>query len=359
MAKKTTVTLLFLVASIFLLSLNTPRAFAIEFQGAGTSEYKGRLDNEERSSAETQALQQLVEGWIATQQQSLSRNYYKVKSEIDNKITDYIIGQPTIIDETIDKSRKKYTVVLRAQINEPLLVRKINEIPGNNKVSDEYITFVFVAREQTGKVIRTSKSASNTKGTTQAIKKSNDENAASINKSSTQSISTETSTTQLNDEILWSVSTSNEIDVAMGDVFTDANLNVIDAALLIDETGGLFDPTNFVKDYEKGNDIYPRTKSEALQGLKGLQDPVQYFAIGTLDIDEELTDKLTGHIKIAVSVTGQILSVKQRGSAVAKVGPVQYFGVGPTRTIAKNNALKLAAESAAKDLVAKINARAR
>jgi len=76
------------------------------------------------------------------------------------------------------------------------------------------------------------------------------------------------------------------------------------------------------------------------------------LAIGTLDVDEQQLDPQTGKYRIAVSVTGQVLSIKRRGAAIAKVGPVQYSAEGSTITMAKNNALKLAAEEAAQELVA-------
>ena len=79
------------------------------------------------------------------------------------------------------------------------------------------------------------------------------------------------------------------------------------------------------------------------------------MAIGTLDVDASQVDDKTGNILVPVSVTGQVLAIQKRGAAVAKVGPVQYFGTGPSQLVAKNNALKLAAQEAAKDLVAKLS----
>ena len=313
---------------------------AVEYSGTAEVSYSGWLDNKEREEAETKALQSVIEGWIAQEQQSLSRNYYKVKQDIDANVRDYIVNTPVIIDTIQDKDRKKYKVVLRAALNEPLLLRKINEdgaLSGNsgNVEEEAYITFVFVARQAVGTQSRSAKEALQKKTVGKEIEKEKDQNSATISKSKTKKIHVEKSETTYKDKVLWDVSTANEIDVAMGDVFTDANLNVVDAAFLMDETNGVLDPEKFINDYRTGDDIQPRTKSRVIKSLKSLEDPVQYFAIGTLDVQPAFKDDVTGQIKVPVSVTGQIYSVFKRGAAVAKVGPEQYIGLGPSEIVAK------------------------
>jgi hypothetical protein len=52
------------------------------------------------------------------------------------------------------------------------------------------------------------------------------------------------------------------------------------------------------------------------------------------------------------------LSLKRRYSKiVASVGPVQYAGLGQDEDVAKNNALKLAAENAANTLIQQMNSK--
>lgn len=347
---------------ILLLLFTAATVQAVEYSGTAEVSYSGWLDKKEKAKAETAALHAVIEGWIAQHQQSLSRNYYKVKKQIDANVHDYIINAPVIIDAVQDKSRKKYKVVLRAVINEPLLLRKINEdgamASGSAKINqDAYITFVFVARQAVGTQSKSEKEAVREKTEGKGIAKDKGKNSATLSKTKRQKIRVEESQTQYADQVVWDVSTANEIDVAMGDVFTNANLNVVDAAFLMDETNGDLDPEKFVEEYRTGDDITPATKNAAIQSLKSLADPVQYFAIGTLDVQPGITDPVTGHFKVPVCVTGQIYSVFQRGISVAKVGPETYLGLGPTQLVAKNNALKKAASQAAKSLVAKFSAR--
>jgi hypothetical protein len=326
-----------------------------ETVGVGEAPYSWGVDKDETRLAETRALQNAVESWVVNQQKAHYKNYKNVKSEIDSDIKSYVLGFDTVDSET-NKDSKTIRLTLRVKINEVKLLDKLLSISEDNS-GDAYITFVFVAREHAGSESYSEQNSSITKGQKNDIEQNNDDSKSSIGKSQTQTISTSERKKEFADEVIWRVSTTNEVDVAMGDVFTDANFSVIDAGLLEEETGYLLEVKNFIKDYERGNDLTSATKSDALKGLKGLADPVQYLAIGTLDIDKTLIDSVTGNYKVPVSVTAQVLDVLKRGAAVAKVGPVQYFGMGPTVMVARNNALKLAAEEVAATLVAKLSAK--
>ena len=337
---------------LFVLGYVSLSTHATEYKGMGEANYSMFLDKDERREAENAALKSVIERWITVEQQAHFRNYEKVKKQINSNIKDYILDY-TIIDETKDSDKKRFSVVVRATLNEPklmaLLLSSSEQAVGEDQA---YITFVFVAREIAARQTQTEQSTSKTKSQGQGIAKDVKQDQADRFKSQTDTISLKKGNTISSDTLLWRVTTANEIDVAMGNVFTEANFLVIDASLLEEETNYLLEVKNFIQDYQQGNDLTSATKRDALKGLKNLQDPIHYLAIGTLDIDEQLVDDKTGQIKIPVSVTGQVLAVQKRGAAVAKVGPIQYFGLGPTITVAKNNALKLAAEDAARNLVA-------
>ena len=140
----------------------------------------------------------------------------------------------------------------------------------------------------------------------------------------------------------------------------DNDYLVIDAGLVGGATGNSLNTEDFVADYRTGNDITSDTKRKAygkLASFKGTDDEIEYFAIGTLDVEASELDEKTGNHRVAVAVTGEVWSVFQRGATVAEVGPVTMIGEGPTELVAKNNALTAAARRAASDLVAKLSAR--
>jgi hypothetical protein len=225
---------------------------------------------------------------------------------------------------------------------------------------DNFLTFVFVAREQIGSVSGDEKQATQEKSRRQAIEKERGEESAAQTKTQTTTVTVRKTERTLNDRALWDVTTSNEINAAMGEVFTDARYLIVDASLLEEETGNQLQVSKFVEDYRTGNDIAPSTRREAYQGLaalRGTPEEIQYLAIGTLDVGTTDIDERTGNHRVAVAVTGEVISILQRGAAVAKVGPATMIGEGPTPLVAKNNALKAAARAAASDLVAKLSAR--
>jgi hypothetical protein len=88
-------------------------------------------------------------------------------------------------------------------------------------------------------------------------------------------------------------------------------------------------------------------------GLRSAQVP--YLALGTLDVGFANTDPATGLRRVSVVVNAKILDLTDTiPESVATVGPVQYFGLGPTDGEAQTNALKLAAENASHDLISQL-----
>ncbi len=338
-------------------STNACFAGVAEYKGVGQASYSGWLDKDEKLAAETAALEAALEGWISENHDSHYANYLKVKDEMDSHIRDYVIKY-VVLDSEKDSGTKRFKVVVRATINETKVLNYlINKGEQSPTAEQAYLTFVFVARELESVSSQHEKTNAISDTNSKRIEKAGSDSHRELSEINTNSTSTKSRETRYNDQRIWRVSTANEINVAIGDVFTDANYLVIDADLLEEETSYLLDVENFIRDYEQGNDVTAQTRREALKGLKSLDDPIDYLAIGTLDVDEQLQDEVTGNIKVPVSVTAQILAIHKRGAAVAKVGPVQYFGLGPTAIVAKNNALKLAAEDVAKQLVAKLSAK--
>ena len=138
--------------------------------------------------------------------------------------------------------------------------------------------------------------------------------------------------------------------------YSTAGFEVVDAEYLADETDGLVDVERFIEDFKYGDDITGKTRRDAVKGCRSVD--VMFFSIGTLDVGMKDKDPVSGLTRVFVSVTGKIMSLKKRfPKTVASVGPIQYSGLGPDQTVAKRNALKLAAERAAKELTAQLRAK--
>jgi len=89
-------------------------------------------------------------------------------------------------------------------------------------------------------------------------------------------------------------------------------------------------------------------------GMRNAQNP--YIAPGTLDLSIVDRDPATGLMRVAVTVNARVLDVTQPvPDTIASIGPVQYAGVGPTEDEARTNALKLAANNAARELTSQLS----
>lgn len=332
-------------------------AFAAEYKGSADIQYKGRLDKIERSEAVEEAKKNAIERWIVNERPKDGKNYYRVKHEIDEHIDRYVLDS-TIVAEDTDKKRKIFSATVRVEINEILLEDKLlekseRETAGQNK----YLSFVFVAREHSGTTSQSAERETIERGKKETISRERSANSATQGKSQANSVGRSSERYDPKAEVIWKVSTANEIDAAMGDVFTDAAYNVIDAGILEEEAGHAFSVQQFIEEYGRGQDISKATLSDTIVGLRALQDPIHYLARGTLDVDEQSVDPATGNVRVAVIMTGEVIDIHNRGSAVAKVGPEVRYGEGTTFLVAKNNALSVAAEEVAKQLVGKLSAR--
>ena len=289
----------------------------IEGVAEGQVRYSGSLDSDEREQARRIAKEGLVRKFVAQKMPNLINNYNKNKDSINENLRDLLLSEQ-VVSEEVNEDSKLYIVQIRAQINEPALMQMLNE---SAKGPRSAIVFVFMAREDRGQ---------------------GSEDMSSAQKS----------------DIIWTVdANSKDIDVAMGSVFADHNFVTQNAGILQIETDGQFSVDAFQNDYERGNDVSNNTMGRALIALTKVNPKIDYLGVGAMDIGRSEVDPVSGNIKVAVAVTGQVLNVALRGSRDASIGPVQYYGEGSTYTIAKNNALKSAAIAAAKVLAGQLRAK--
>lgn len=304
------------IACCAFLLLSAPcSGWSQEQKGVGEATYASRPTTADHDLALNAALANAIDAWIAEKHPSHYPNYLKARGAIADRLKDYILSHQ-IISEDHFKESKRLRKVVRANLNGNALLHALLQ-PSDDR-DKAYLSFVFVAREQNA-------------GAT-AIDMANPE--------------------------LWNVSTSREIESAMGQVFTDASYQVIDVSLVGDSQRRI-DIYRFIDDYKVGDDIGPDAKREAYAVLSALPpgDEIDYFAIGTLDVETSVIDGVTGNIRVAVAVTGEVWDVKRRGMVVAKVGPVTMSGEGSTELVARNNALTAAARQAAATLVAQLSSR--
>jgi len=353
------------VSMVMVLLVSNITYAEVTSKGVGEVEYTGwkKPKAEEVRKAKELALQSALSRWASSQGGSFLKNFDMIRDRVESSLSEYVLSD-TIVDEKTDSSAKVYRVVLKVVLDDVRIKNLVSDSSVVSNVSEDdrsYMTFVFVSRRQTSvqsfdqKVYKRVDSSNKVNG--EEIEQASDAGVAYKSESNTSQIKTSGgSTAQKSDAISYDVASAEEINIAMSQVFSSSGYEIVEAEYLEEETEGLLSVDAFKQDYSVGNDISGKTRRNAAKGAKMVDVP--YLAIGTLDIGIKERDSATGMVKVNVTVTGKMLSLKKRfPKTVASVGPVLYAGIGPNQTVAERNALKKASEAAANELVNQLNSK--
>jgi len=331
-------------------------------QGVGQVIFKGwgSPNTKARQEAIRKAKLNALIRYTAKFDQAKAMNYEKIKSTVEAEI-DKFVPDYNIIDEDVDKKAKLLRIAIQASINSRAIdieLHKVSSTHGESVKEQSYIAIVFVAREAKAvKKFKERKTEISTEDSSGDVTESTtaEEGDLSFSSESSRDLRKTTggSSVQKADQVKWDVSSANEINTAMNNIFSTAGFEVVDADYLSD---GLVSVEEFIDDYKYGDRISGSTKRDAVAGLRS--EGIQYFAIGTLDVGMKDVDPVSGLTRVFVSVTGKILSLKKKfPKTVASVGPIQFSGLGPDQRVAKINALTLAAKKAAKEMTSQLRAK--
>jgi hypothetical protein len=161
------------------------------------------------------------------------------------------------------------------------------------------------------------------------------------------------STTRKASETSWRVFPSSNMDSVLTGAFNQAGFRVTEAAEVEPYSGGKLHVAAVQEDYKSGMDLKSQTLVDVEMGLRAAKIP--YLTMGTLDVGFANPDAATGLLRVAVTVNAKVVDLSDNiPDTVATVGPVQYAGFGPTEAEAQTNALKLAAQSAARELISQL-----
>jgi hypothetical protein len=351
---------------LFVVFVSVARAELVKVKGKGEIIYKanvlklGQNSTEERAAI-TEAKKNALARFVAEFDSARFELYKKVESvvlaDIDQFVTDY-----TQLDQQVDKTSKRYTVVIEASINATLIENTINKTAStavivenggsaSTKAGGNFFTFVFVARELA------SRKEFDAKRTAVVINEKSDVGAQEAKvsedgqsaKSSLENVSVDKKTTGGNveikaNELSYRVSTVTEVDNAVNSVLTKARYEVVDpvdAGLNVD---------NFRNDFSGGNDVSAATRTAAIKTCR--EKEIGYIAIANMDVGLPEKDEATGMIRVYVAVTAKVSDLSPKfPKTVASIAGKPYAGLGPNPQVAKQNALNEAAARSATELV--------
>lgn len=330
-----------------------------------------------KQKAQQEAMLKAVETYYAEAGQSQSANFDAIRSKILADPSRYILDS-TVIDEADNPKDYQYTVVVRVSLN---VANLRNAVQANSAIANtsggakSMLSFVFVARQVDAtksyddrvykRQDKSFQAAADRKDRATVNEKSNEgesvkgsqvgtygasskttEASVAVNAKSSTTSETGGSTTRKSSDSTWRLLPSADFNQVFTDQFTQAGYDVVDSAMVESDKFKIIDIEN---DYKSGNDLQSKTVREIATGMKEAQIP--YVALGTLDVGLAEKDAQSGLMRVSVNVNAKVWDVtKPIPRTRVAVGPVSYTGSAPTEDQARLAALKLAANSAAREL---------
>ncbi|MCC5840706.1 MAG: hypothetical protein JJT96_11325 [Opitutales bacterium] len=335
-------------------------AQVVEARGEGSVAFNMRKTAADERLALELAQRSAVANFASNLSEAKRREFLKIEQTVLSDLERYILST-TILDETTDRTSRRYTVTVRIQLQAGLideLIARNSAALNANEPDKSYLSFVFVARRVSSRTEfdqrRTVRSLEERIGEESERVQISSAGASLEERRSVATVNTTGgSTLQKADQLLYEVSSAMEMNAAVVDVFSTAGFAVVEAEFLEAESEGKLSVARFRQDFGVGEDLAASTLRSAAMACRELD--VRFLAVGTMDVGMSERDPVSGLIRVFVSVNGKVYDVSGRfPRTVASVGPVQYSGVGPDAQVAERNALSLAGRAAADGLVSQM-----
>src|SRR6266404_9773681 len=347
-------------------------------QGQASIDYTGKsVPPAARMQAIQAAELKAIRTYYAKAGGSESANFDSIKDKVTSNLDQYVLDE-TIIEEQDRKDVHEYTVSLRAKLNVSELDNALKSASGHAGVplaAKSRMTFLVVARQESTQTDFDAHTyqrvdvSSKANGATSVSEKTTEGESVSKSQVSTNGSKSVAATAEANtslaverdgstmrkaSETSWRIFPSANLDQVLIGAFHQAGFRVIEATDVEPYSGGKLHVVVVQEDYQSGKDLKSQTLQDMEAGLRNAKIP--YLTLGTLDIGFANPDPATGLLRVPVTVNAKVLDLSDMiPDTVATVGPVQYAGLGPTEREAQINALKLAAQSAAKELISQLN----
>ena len=295
------------------------------------------------------------------------QQYIAQQSDILRNLDSYLISKQ--VAHSFDKKSKTITAEALLMVNQPIIDGMFTSTSGGGDGDGAYMVWIFAAKQ-----------AGYTKEsdvTTYDADVSKQSSAKSLNSQETVFAEDDTTTVESTLTETKSKSSSGGETTQRGAERT-AVIREFDLVPTIDfntkfsEIMSLnnYEPTEYldVLDACGGEELEVVEEELAFDGrmsretrravVTGLRDcEVAYLAIGTIEVNQPKVSAVEGYT-VTVSITGEVLDVSRRlPKKVAAIGPVLGQAGGDEDNIAVKNALMIAGDLAAKEIVSRLNAK--
>jgi hypothetical protein len=307
----------------------------------------------EQSKALAQARLSAWRNYVAAlnsaRQQALADHEAEVAANIDKFVIDYVV-----IDAVKDSEAKALKVVARYAFNDEAVGQFIAaHTVGNRQQAarsqDSLFSFLFMARKATS-ITRFDARRTDVRQA-EAVKAVADDGGVST----TTSASSGGSSQRKEDAVTFAVTSSQDLDSAMGEVLSTASIEYVGYDDIVSTCKGT-PVQKFQAEFVQGDELSPQTRADIISAARACD--VRYFAYGTIDTQVASVDPVSGNQRVFVSVRSQLWDIsKKLPRKIGSVGPKQYSGLGPDQSVASRNALSVASRDLARTLVDQLNAK--
>ena len=361
--------LFFKIFSLIIFLLNTSYLHAFEEVGKGTISITAISSFEEKKEliifeAKQIACKDALKKYVSTFTIDKKKNYDKIKSNIEKNFLNYMVCDK-IIDENLDTSTSKYTILVKANIDEAKINQALIESSAiANTSSDEASDIVLLMFSAKTKSIK-QKDDKVTK--VDQTKKSVDVEQTEATSESETLVSSETTETNVTTTGGNTVASSETITYEISDIYNESieagMVEILNTAgfELID--GGDLDLEEQIEtlkaDYGEKGKLSKAVQKSIKKNIAS--EEISFYIQGIFKIGSQEIDAATGLKVVNVSVVSAKMMHKKEGKkfwkTVASVAGNQRKGKGTTYDEAINNAIRLCAQSVAKQMVQKVNAK--
>ncbi|MEJ1959757.1 MAG: hypothetical protein WDM70_10330 [Nitrosomonadales bacterium] len=323
--------------------------------------------SEDKRQALNAAKFKAIESYFSEQNSAESRNFDAVEEQVKTDLDRYLIGV-VVLGEEDAKDSKRYTVAVRVQLNSNRIVELMKPKTAEKSGNRPELAFLFLTRQVStqisfdDRVVKRIEASKKANGDSSVNEISNE--SESIKKSSVGTGSSALTKVSSNEGEISTVETGGSIQKKIAEStyklgssqsFNAAFLEVINGQdwpydPIEAETEPKINLKGVKTDFSAGDDIQPETLQLLVRDLKSAE--LNYLALGTVSIGLPGTDPSTGLSRVSVELYAKVYDFSgRRSKTIVTVGPEVINGEGADPSQAQANAIKLAANRAAKEFM--------
>ncbi len=355
----------FLIISSIIFFSFISNLFAVEFRGAAVENYTGsslkKKINETLKIAKDKACKNAFRKYVQKMEESKRMIFTSIEDQIYENLSTYMVCE-TVVEENIDKKKKKIEVVMKADIDETRLdieIKKNSKVFDTNSGDKSKLAMIFFSRTvaaQRQYDENVTKMDKKTKG----IEIDEKENDTGISSSTTETNVTQSGGSKLKkadiSEYVVDDNDTVKLEAGMKEIFTKARFEPVSGGRQIRKNWRSL-KSEIVDSLESGGGIPEEAKWDIEDML--MEKNVSYVVFAYFDVGVPEIDSATGNQVVNAALTIAEISRLGNGDPInlGTISGVQMRGKGSNNDIAKNNALNLVATETAKKLVALINSK--